>query len=156
MPSAFFSLVEKLGAEALKLKQPLVVVDRDIAEEPDSPELAQKKADLRALLQGKTMLFLGGNKGQGRKREDLIELLGLQDLDWPDTDNSTNPGKLTPRVPHADLVCYLIRWSRHSYKQVLDDAKRQGKMIAVLRRGLGLNTVVVDLHAQLIGQRNGP
>ncbi len=132
------------------------MVDRDIAEEPDSPELAQKKADLRALLQGKTMLFLGGNKGQGRKREDLIELLGLQDLDWPDTDNSTNPGKLTPRVPHADLVCYLIRWSRHSYKQVLDDAKRQGKMIAVLRRGLGLNTVVVDLHAQLIGQRNGP
>ncbi len=124
----------------------------------DYDHVTNQEADLRAedlkkLLSGKTVLFVGGNKGQKDRKEDIRKRLDLKELLWPDSEDKTNPSFFAADVARADLVCMLIRWSRHSYKSVIDSAKQQGKMTAILPRGLGPNTVIHDLHDQLIGKK---
>jgi hypothetical protein len=115
--------------------------------EANSLELEQ----LIPLTRGKTVLFVGGAKGQGWRKNDYVKAMELGDLIWPDAEEQTKPSALATNVEKADIVCLLIRFSRHSFKNVIDEAKAAGKMTAILPRGLGLNTIVHELHSQLIG-----
>lgn len=125
-------------------KVPVESFDGESDEEP-TPEVQQ----LRDVLAGKTVAFIGGNKGQQRRKQEIVEVFGLQDLIWPDTEEHTKSKVLRDAVSKADVVVQLIRWSRHSFKDVLDHAKSKGKRTAVLKGGLGINRIAHDLLAQL-------
>lgn len=114
--------------------------------EEDDPEVVE----LRRLLKGKTMLFVGGNKGQHERKKAITDLFRLKELIWPDAEEATHIDRLKSKVAKADVVVQLIRFSRHSYKEALDEGKRQGKAVARLTHGLGLKTMTHQLHQQLV------
>ncbi|RYG25867.1 hypothetical protein EON82_05505 [bacterium] len=118
------------------------------AESYEEPEDAQLQA-VREYLAGKTVLFVGGRRIPEKKRE-VEQALGLKELLWPDADPDTLVHDFAASALRADVVCYLIRWSRHSYKQVIDFAKAQGKETVVLKAGLGVNRLVHDFSDQLL------
>ena len=139
-------LVEYLSKEealmARKLGPP---ADIDTEEAPEDAVFTAVKAHLA----GKIVLFVGGRRIPEKKRE-VEAALGLKELLWPDADPDTLLHDFTASALKADVVCYLIRWSRHSYKQVLDFAKAQGKETVVLKAGLGVNRLVHDFNEQLV------
>ena len=142
-------LVEYLSKEEALLARKLgPPSDADSAEEPEDAVLAAVKAHLA----GKVVLFVGGRRIPEKKRE-VEAALGLRELLWPDADPDTLLHDFTASALKADVVCYLIRWSRHSYKQVIDFAKTQGKETVVLKAGLGVNRLVHDFNEQLVSVR---
>ena len=142
-------LVEYLSKEeALLARKMGPVSDDDTAEEPEDAVFTAVKAHLA----GKVVLFVGGRRIPEKKRE-VESALGLKELHWPDPDPDTLLHDFTASALKADVVCYLIRWSRHSYKQVLDFAKAQGKETVVLKAGLGVNRLVHDFNDQLLERR---
>ena len=118
-------------------------------EAPDDPEYQRALQAVRAALAGKTVLFVGGNKGQAWRAAQYKQELGLGDLVWPDAEDKTNPGSFSTEIQKADLAVLLVRWSRHSFKSVLDEAKAAGKDTMILTRGLGLHTFVQAYVEQL-------
>jgi hypothetical protein len=119
--------------------------------EEEDPDLAMKVMTLLPHTQGKTLMFVGGSKGQGWRKDEYIRILGLKDMIWPDAEEGTKVTDLSGKVSKADIVCLLIRFSRHSYKSVLDEAKGQGKETVTLPRGYGVNTVIHEMWTQLLG-----
>lgn len=117
-------------------------------EMPEDQAHLDRLAKLRELVQGKTMVWLGGNKGQSKRKDDIKKLLGLKEFLWPDMEEGTNPDRMASEVAKGDFVCLVVRFSRHSYKDVLDDAKAQGKRVANLPAGLGIPRVVYDMYNQ--------
>jgi len=103
---------------------------------------------MKPLLQGRRLLFVGGNKGQEPRRQ-AIERLFECELEWPDMEDDTNLNVLRPKLAHADIVCLLIRFSRHGYKEIIDEAKEIGKQVVVFRAGLHPNRLLHDLRKQL-------
>ena len=139
-------LVEYLSKEEALLARKLgPPTDADTGEAPEDAVFAAVKAHLA----GKTVLFVGGRRIPEKKRE-VESALGLKELLWPDADPDTLLHDFTASALKADVVCYLIRWSRHSYKQVIDLAKGQGKETVVLKAGLGVNRLVHDFNEQLV------
>ena len=139
-------LVEYLSKEEALLARKLgPPSDDDTTAEPEDAIFTAVKAHLA----GKTVLFIGGRRIPEKKRE-VEQALGLKELLWPDADPDTLLHDFTASALKADVVCYLIRWSRHSYKQVLDFAKGQGKETVVLKAGLGVNRLVHDFNEQLV------
>lgn len=118
-------------------------------------EMLNKVQALKPLTAGKTVLFVGGSKRQGWRKQEYEKVLGLNELLWPEAEEWTRTEDLSGYVNKADIVCLLIRFSRHSYKNVLDVAKDAGKMTVTLPRGLGMNTVVHEMWSQLIPSGDG-
>ena len=142
-------LVEYLSKEeALMVRKFGAPPEAETYEEPEGTQLQA----VREYLAGKTVLFVGGRRIPEKKRE-VEQALGLKELLWPDADPDTLIHDFTASALKADVVCYLIRWSRHSYKQVLDFAKAQGKETVVLKAGLGVNRLVHDFSEQLLAPR---
>lgn len=118
-------------------------------ETPDDQEFERMLGIVRRELEGKVVLFIGGNKGQSWRSTQYKQELGLADLIWPDAEDKTKPGSFRNDIERADLAVLLIRWSRHSFKSVLDEAKAAGKPTITLTRGLGLNTFVLAYLEQI-------
>lgn len=137
--------------EYLQKEETLLVRKFGAPVEPDLDEIPEDETlqAVKAHLAGKTVLFVGGRRIPEKKRE-VEQALGLKELLWPDADPDTLLHDFTASALKADVVCYLIRWSRHSYKQVLDFAKAQGKETVVLKAGLGVNRLVHDFNEQLL------
>lgn len=149
--SVMHSSLKPVVAE-LRKQATLMTMKNQISVEKDIPldsELEKMTEELKVKLAGKVMLLIGGNKGQQHRIKNLKEGLGLRDLEWPDLEAKRKPSEVTHLIEKSDIACLLIRWSRHSYKQLLDQAREQGKVTAILPHGIGLNTVVRDLHGQI-------
>lgn len=142
-------LVEALNLEKMRLQRK----NQPEPEDPDEDEGPQDTllAEVREHLKGKTVLFVGG-RCLPQKQQEIMQALGV-DLLWPDAEPDTLINQFTASTLRADVVCYLIRWSRHSYKLVLDHAKRLGKETVTIKAGLGLNRFVHDVHDQLLARR---
>lgn len=125
-----------------------LLVSAEIVDEA-SEEINRKLCALKEHLAGKTVLMIGGNRCHAQQRKSIEAALGCQ-VDWPVLEEYVHIDKIEPHMLKADVVCMLVRWSRHSYKLVLDEAKRMGKQVAMLPRGVGVNTVVNDLCNQLL------
>ena len=135
------------GGGAARARKVGPIADQDIEQAPEDAVFTAVKAHLA----GKTVLFVGGRRIPEKKRE-VEQALGLKELLWPDADPDTLLHDFTAAALKADVVCYLIRWSRHSYKQVIDLAKGQGKETVVLKAGLGVNRLVHDFNEQLLAK----
>lgn len=107
-------------------------------------------AKVREFLRGKTLLMVGGNPIPERV-EDIAKAFECEVL-WPQTKNETNVNDLIKRVREADVVVRMIRWSRHSYVLVNDEARRLGKASINLKAGYGVNRLAHDLHEQLLAK----
>jgi len=139
-------LLEYLEKDANKaLVKKLVPVEIDV---PEDPEHEHRLTEVKKILKDKHLLIVGGNKGQAHRIEDLRKKLGLKLLEWPPTEEHTRNDALEDHVARADAVCIAVRWARHSRKDLLDIAKAQGKMTAILPRGTGFNKIVYDLYGQ--------
>lgn len=144
------SYLQKDQLEASRKAMPDPIEEAEV-----DTELLNKVAALKPLTEGKTVLFVGGSKRQGWRKNEYEKLLGLNELLWPEAEEWTRTEDLSGYVNKADIVCLLIRFSRHSYKNVLDVAKERGKHTVTLPRGLGMNTVVHEMWSQLIPAADG-
>lgn len=116
----------------------------------EDPEHVKRVEELKPLLADKVLVLIGGNKGQGWRKDELAKLLGLKEVQWPDLEDTSNLNSVRPDVLKADVVAQLIRWSRHSYGELLSFAKDNGKPIVRVTGGLGTKRIVHDLHQQLV------
>jgi hypothetical protein len=148
----FRALRRALDREAVRHKDD-VLVDH---EPPMDAELRAALDRARAFLTGKTLLFVGGNKGQGPRRDDYKKAFGLKDFHWPELEDHSHSDEAAKWVRQADVVAYLIRFSRHRYKAVVDEAKRQGKTVVVLTAGLSVNRFAYELDRQALSAAHGP
>jgi hypothetical protein len=139
---------------ALDKEMTLTVSKGNPADPPEAPEPdlehSRRVSELRPLLQNKVLLLIGGNKGQGWRKEELKKELGLKDVLWPDLEDTTKLKGIFHEVDHADYVAQLIRWSRHHYSEILDYAKGQNKPVVRVLSGLGLTRITRDLHDQMV------
>ncbi len=126
---------------------------RAVPAEPDlhanDPEHEVRLAAVREYLKGKVLGFAGSRRGVDRKVEEFKRTLGAREILWPDIEKHQAVGSLVEALKSADVVCLLVRFCRHSYKDALDEAKKGGGRMVFLPRGLGLNTVVYELYTQL-------
>lgn len=141
-------LQRNLDIEMVQLNKRAVTIVEDT---PENEDVVRMRTELQAFLAGKTVLFLGGRKVHANKIDELKRALGCAELLWPDADDDTHIRTFDAPMRRSDLVAQVIRWSRHSYKEVLDDAKALGKSTAQIFSGLGENRVIHDLHLQLLG-----
>ncbi|CAN5441500.1 hypothetical protein BH11ARM2_BH11ARM2_25490 [soil metagenome] len=132
--------------EALLLRKG-APADRDEEVEED-PEFNRKKEAVMEHLKGKTVLFVGGRRIPEKQRE-IERELGFK-LEWPDAEPDTLLHDFIRPAEKSDVVCFLIRWSRHSYKAVIDHARTIGKQTVVIKAGVGVNRLVHDMYHQLI------
>lgn len=145
-------LRENLQKDAdLRIAKHLTLVEDD-PEPEDGDEMLK---EVIRLVEGKRMLFVGGNKGQTHRIPDYKKRLKLADFQWPDMEPDGKSSTVRPLLEKNDIVVYVIRFSRHAYKSLIDEAKQLGKTPIVLPRGLGFNTLVRELHAQLPRPANG-
>lgn len=151
---------QSTNKEVIKLDQYLrkdaleALAKGQISVDGEDEEDAEAQAKLDALLpitKGKTVMFVGGSKRQGWRKNEYIKALQIEDLMWPDAEEWTKVEDLIGQAQKADIVCLLIRFSRHSYKSVLDESKKMGKLTVTLPRGLGVNTVIHEMWTQLAG-----
>ncbi|QYK56561.1 MAG: hypothetical protein KF733_03555 [Fimbriimonadaceae bacterium] len=92
----------------------------------------------KARLKGKSLLFIGGSKGQGQRKKEYLTTFELGEFEWPDLEVHSKPESVLPKIERADVVAYLIRFSRHSYKSLVNEARSQGKEVVVMKAGLNL------------------
>ncbi|RYG40431.1 hypothetical protein EON79_22605, partial [bacterium] len=106
--------------EALLLRKG-APADRDEEVSDEDTEFQRMKEEVMAHLKGKTVLFVGGRRIPEKQREVEREL-GFK-LEWPDAEPDTLLHDFIRPAEKSDVVCFLIRWSRHSYKAVIDYAR---------------------------------
>lgn len=122
--------------------------------EPEQPD-AEHDARLAEVVEhtrGKVMLFMGGKRQEERRRQ-LETLLELKELKWPDFEYDSKPSEFIDDALKADILCYLIRWSRKSVREVAKVCKENGGKVVRLPAGVGVHRVVQDLHQQLVANR---
>jgi len=122
---------------------------RDVPVE-ENEDLIRRRVEVQALMQGKRVLIVGGKKVHASKISGLKEALGCAELDWPDSEDHTHISTFDAPMRRADFVLMIVKWSRHSYKLVIDAAKVLGKGTVQVVSGLGENRVILDVHRQLI------
>jgi hypothetical protein len=144
---AFARLLDYLNREtALMLKQGEITEVEP--SEPQDPDHELRLAAVKEYLAGKTMMFVGGRRIPEKQRE-VETVLGCK-LIWPDAEPDTLMHDFAIPAMKSDIVCYLIRWSRHGYKNVIDYARANGKETVTLKAGIGLTRLVHDIYEQVI------
>lgn len=111
-------------------------------------ETTEIDPDVVAYTKGKVLLMVGGSKGQQRRMQTYKKLFQLEDVVWPDLEPDSNPNEVLHHVPKVDIVAFAIRFSRHRYKLIVDEAKKQGKACVILKAGLGANQFARALQVQ--------
>ncbi|MEP0766159.1 MAG: hypothetical protein HRF45_06395 [Fimbriimonadia bacterium] len=146
--------VRRVAAEVAK---ELSRLERKRIPEPPEPEQPDAEHDARLAevvehTRGKVMLFMGGKRQEERRRQ-LETLLELKELMWPDFEHDSKPAEFMDEALKADILCYLIRWSRKNVKEVARVCKEKGGKVVRLPAGVGIHRVVQDLHEQLVANR---
>ena len=141
-------LIAEIAKQATLLAaRKTAVIESDLHAE--DPEHEARLAAVRSFLAGKSLGFAGSRRGIDRKVQEFGRTLGAKDVVWPDVEKHQAVGSLVEALKDCDVVCLIVRFCRHSYKDALDRAKKGGARLVFLPRGLGLNTVVYELFTQL-------
>lgn len=158
----FLSILEEADDEgvrrvAAEVAKELRRRERKLIPEPPEPEQPDAEHDARLAevlehTRGKVMLFMGGKRQEERRRQ-LETLLELKVLMWPDFEHDSKPSEFMDEALKADILCYLIRWSRKNVREVAKVCKENGGKVVRLRAGVGTHRVVQDLYEQLVANR---
>ena len=111
--------------------------------------------EVRKYLRGKKLFILGGISKPANTRK-IEAHFKLASVTWPDSDSSNSGSDFTSQIEDQDIVCQLIKWSRHSYKEVLDEAKARGKDTVVIKAGYGIRRLTHDFYHQLCRPAQSP
>ena len=114
-----------------------------------SPDIERKLAELLPYTTETTMLFMGG-KPMEEKRAEVIRVLKLLELEWPDRHGMRGAGQFEPEIARCDTTVLLIRFMPHDYGAADKICDAYGNRLVRLPSGLGINRIVHDLHSQLV------
>lgn len=125
-------------------RQESLVQTEEMGEQP-SDELQR----VRAVLQGKTIVLIGGDERPYMRRA-IEDAFGLAKLIWVTTRPHEPLEVFVPYVKRDDvaLVLLAIRWASHSYSEIADLCKRYGKPFVRLPGGYNPNQIALQIVAQ--------
>lgn len=138
-------VVDDFNKQSSKIEESEVEVE-DEAEKNET----EIHPDVLTFTKGKTFMLVGGNKGQEKRKDVYKKRLGFSDVIWPDLEWDSNPDTVTHLLKKADIVAFSIRFSRHCYKRIIDEAKAQGKAFVILKAGLSSAQVANALLTQVV------
>jgi hypothetical protein len=129
---------------------------RPPADEENPPEPTAEVLEARRLLQGRTVVLIGGIRRRGPQRL-LKTALGLAELIWIETREHQSITAFEPAVarPEVSLVLLAIRWTSHVFGEVKQFCDRYGKPLVRLPGGYSPNQVAAQILAQSSGQLGG-
>ena len=115
------------------------------AEAPPTPAVAEAAR----LLEGRTVVFIGGTPRPGA-REALRSAFRLEELNWIVTRDHQSIEGFEHDIarPNVALVIVAIRWSNHSFGDVKAFCDRHGKPMLRLTAGYNPNQVAAQILAQ--------
>ena len=120
--------------------------------EPAPPEPTAAVAEVARLLEGRTVVFIGGTPRPGA-REALRSAFRLEEFDWIVTRDHQSIESFEYNIarPNVALVIVAIRWSNHSFGDVKVFCDRHGKPLVRLTAGYNPNQVAAQILAQCSG-----
>lgn len=158
--SAFLPIIEDLPTNDDYLTPPLRLVLREIdrylarQENQSQPEEvveypSEEVQRVRAALQGKTVVLIGGDERPYMRRA-IEDAFGLAKLVWVTTHPHEPLEQFVPYVKREDvrLVLLAIRWASHSYADIADLCKRYRKPLVRLPGGYNPNQIAAQILAQ--------
>ena len=118
-------------------------------EEPSERELAPEVIEAASLLQGQSIVLIGGNH-RPKAKEALKKNLGLKELYWVQIDEYQSLDTFEPYIAQPDVAVVLlaIRWSRHSFGEAQRYCERYAKPLVRLPAGYNSNQVAAQILAQ--------
>ena len=130
-------------------------VDRYLAEVPtpvveESAEPTQEIKTAAELLQGRTIVLLGGDR-RPHAEAALKTAFCLKDLIWISTHSHDSIRDLEPPIAHSDVAVVLlaIRWASHSFGEIKAFCDRNGKPLVRLPGGYNPQQVAVQILKQI-------
>jgi hypothetical protein len=105
--------------------------------------------EVARLLEGKAVVLIGGDRRPASERA-LVEAFRLSELIWVEAREHTSITRFEPYIARPDvaLVLLAIRWSSHSYSEVIEFCNRFGKPLVRLPGGYNPNQVAVQILEQ--------
>ena len=118
-------------------------------ERSPSPELAK----VRAYLQGHEIVLVGGSR-RPKAEANIIAAFGLSGLRWAAIGEHKSLEHFRPDAARREvkLVLGMIRFMSHSYDEIREECKRQGKLYARLKSGYSPNQIATQVWEQLSDQ----
>ncbi|HMF19897.1 MAG TPA: hypothetical protein VKE98_22015 [Gemmataceae bacterium] len=118
-------------------------------EEAGERELAPEVKEAATLLQGQSIVLIGGNH-RPKAKEALKKNLGLKELYWVQIDEYQSLDTFEPYIAQPDVavVILAIRWSRHCFGEAQRYCERYGKPLVRLPAGYNSNQVAAQILAQ--------
>lgn len=136
---------------------PLVVreIDRYLAQSGPTnlPEIEQEPSPavqrVAELLEGRAVVLIGGDRRPASEQA-LVHAFRLSELLWIATPEHSSVTRFEPYVARPDVAVVLlaIRWSSHSYSEVIEYCNRYGKPLVRLPGGYNPNQVAVQILEQ--------
>lgn len=151
-----FEIVPEMDNLPAGFQRALAEIDRYLANKPDATEQpaaarepSPEAREAAKLLEGVTMVLIGGQQRPAAK-EAIIETFRLKDLLWVEIDEYQSLDTFEPYIARPDVAVVLlaIRWSRHSFGEVLHICDRFDKPLVRLPAGYNPNQIA----AQIMGQ----
>ncbi len=112
-----------------------------------SEDVERQAEELKRVLEGKTLLMLGGVP-RVHTAPRLQEALGLADVQWPEAKKSDTPDKFEAQMRRADVIVIVKSYARHSVSHAASEiCKETGAQHVILTAGYGLARIIAQLHA---------
>lgn len=126
-------------------------------EEEESGEPGPEVKEAEALLRGKVVVLIGGDRRPGAA-EALERALGLEELRWVETRPHEPVSHFESDVSRADVdvVMLAIRWTSHSHGEVQKMCEQHGKPFVRLPGGYGPSQVALQVMGQISDRLREP
>jgi hypothetical protein len=129
-------------------------IDRVVANSPTQVERAIRTPtpellEAARLLSGRSIVLIGGTRRPG-SHQAIEEAFGLRELIWIEPREHQSIDSFESHVARSDVAVVLlaIRWSSHSFSDVLEFCDRHNKLMVRLPKGYNPNEVA----SQIMGQ----
>lgn len=129
-------------------------IDRVVASSPAQVERATRTPtpellEAARLLSGRSVVLIGGTRRPG-SHQAIEEAFGLRELIWIEPREHQSIDAFESHVARNDVAVVLlaIRWSSHSFSDVLEFCNRHNKLMVRLPKGYNPNEVA----SQIMGQ----
>lgn len=145
-PTPFYAqLLDYVDAQYRE--QPADEVEED--EEDLQPSKTPNIDRVRMLLNGKALYIVGGNPVPAAI-ERIKNAFGLTEVIWPTTSHNSSVESLRATVSRPDVaaVLLLIRFSSHTFGQLIEDCERARKPFVRIPSGYGVKQIAYQILAQ--------
>lgn len=150
-----FDEVPELDNLPVGFQRTLAEIERFQANKPEpvEPRAAREPSpetrEVAKLLEGVTVVLIGGQQRPSAK-EAIVSAFGLKDLLWVEIDEYQSLETFEPYIARPDVAVVLlaIRWSRHSFGEVLQFCDRYDKPLVRLPAGYNPNQIAAQILQQ--------